>query len=106
MKKGQELNLIINRVKYPNVGIGSFEDQDIRVKNVLKGQEILCRVSKKRSGRVEARALEVIQRAPNEQPSFCEHFNVCGGCMLQTLSYADQLKAKMEIGRASCRERV
>ena len=96
MKKGQELNLIINRVKYPNVGIGSFEDQDIRVKNVLKGQEILCRVSKKRSGRVEARALEVIQRAPNEQPSFCEHFNVCGGCMLQTLSYADQLKAKME----------
>ncbi len=97
MKKGQEFIVTIDRMKYPNVGIGVFEEQEVRVKNVLKGQILECRVSKKRGGKVEARPLGVIQRASNEQPSFCEHFNRCGGCMLQTLNYENQLNAKVEM---------
>lgn len=97
MKKGQELSLKIERMKYPNVGIGQFEGQDIRVKNGIKGQMLLCRVSKKRGGKIEARALEVTDRADIEQESFCEHFNNCGGCMLQTLNYQNQLMLKREM---------
>lgn len=97
MKKGQEIVLKIDRMKYPNVGIGTFEEQDVRVKNVLKGQTVSCRISKKRSGKVEARPLEVLERAVNEQPSFCEHFNQCGGCMLQTLNYENQLSTKVDM---------
>ncbi len=97
MKKGQEIELKITRMKYPNVGIGSFEDQEVRVKNAITGQLLECRISKKRSTKVEARALSVIERAPNEKDSFCEHFNMCGGCMLQTLDYASQLALKTEM---------
>lgn len=97
VKKGQEFTMTIERMKYPNVGIGVYEDQEVRVKNVLKGQVLDCRVSKKRGGKVEARALEVVLRAENEQPSFCEHFNRCGGCMLQTLSYENQLDTKVQM---------
>ena len=84
-------------MKYPNVGIGYFEDQAVRVKNALKGQLLNCRVSKKRSDRVEARLLEIVERAPDEQASFCEHFEQCGGCMLQTYSYENQLKVKVDM---------
>jgi len=97
VKKGQEIVLTIDRMKYPNVGIGIFEEQEVRVKNVLKGQTLSCRISKKRSGKVEARPLEIIERAPNEQASFCEHFDKCGGCMLQTLNYENQLATKMDM---------
>lgn len=97
VKKGQEIELKITRMKYPNVGIGIFEDQEIRVKNALTGQVLACRISKKRSTKIEARALEVIERAPNEKDSFCEHFNMCGGCMLQTLDYESQLNLKTEM---------
>ena len=97
MKKGQELTLKIERMKYPNVGIGISDGQDVRVKNGIKGQTLLCRVSKKRGGKIEARALEVVERANFEQASFCEHFNICGGCMLQTLDYQNQLMLKREM---------
>lgn len=97
MKKGQEIILKIERMKYPNVGIGQFEDQEVRLKNTIKGQTVLGRISKKRGGKIEARCLEVLERSPVEQASFCEHFNQCGGCMLQTLDYDNQLTIKQEM---------
>lgn len=97
MKKGQEIIIKIDRMKYPNVGIGRFEEQEVRIKNTIKGQTIHGRISKKRGGKIEARCLEVLERSPVEQASFCEHFNSCGGCMLQTLDYENQLKIKLEM---------
>lgn len=84
-------------MKYPNFGIGYYEDQPVRVKSALKGQLLQVRVSKKRGDRVEARLLEVIERAEYEQASFCEHFEKCGGCMLQTFNYENQLKVKLDM---------
>lgn len=97
MKKGQEIVLTLDKMKYPNVAIGNYEGEEVRVKGALKGQVIQCRISKKRSGKVEARLLEVVERSPFEQPSFCEHFNVCGGCLLQTLNYEKQMELKTEM---------
>ena len=97
MKKGQEIVLKIDKMKYPNVAMGNFEGVEVRVKGAIRGQELLCRISKKRSGKIEARPLEVIERSTFEQPSFCEHFNVCGGCMFQTLDYNTQLQMKREM---------
>lgn len=97
MKKGQEITLKIDRMKYPNIGIGKFEGQDVRIKHTIEGQTVLARVSKKRGGKIEARCLEILERAPIEQASFCEHFNKCGGCMLQTMNYENQLQTKTQM---------
>lgn len=100
MKKGEEIIIRIDKMKYPNVGIGQLDGQSIRIKGALTNQLIKGRISKKRSGKIEARLLEVVERSPLEQSSFCEHFNICGGCMLQTFDYKGQLELKKDMVKA------
>lgn len=97
VKKGQEIEIKIEKMKYPNVGIGTFEGESVRIKGALTGQTLKARISKKRSNKIEARPLEVIERSDREKASFCEHFGSCGGCMLQTLDYEGQLSIKREM---------
>ncbi|GAU77535.1 23S rRNA (uracil(1939)-C(5))-methyltransferase RlmD [Fusibacter sp. 3D3] len=97
MKKGDEITIKIEKMKYPNIGIGFYEDKKIHVKHVLEGQTIRCRISKNRSEKREARCLEIIESSPKEQDSFCEHYGLCGGCLFQTLSAEGQLQTKHDM---------
>ena len=94
LKKGDEITIKIEKMKYPNIGIGFYNDKKVHVKNVLEGQTIRCRISKNRSEKREARLLEIIENSPMEQSSFCEHYGLCGGCLFQTLSGEGQLQTK------------
>ena len=96
MKKGQEYTGKVKEIRFPNRGIVHVDEEDevCVVKNVIPGQTVRFRVNKKRSGLCEGLLLEVIERAPYEQESFCRHFHDCGGCAYQTLPYDEQLKIK------------
>lgn len=97
MKKGEQIEVEIAYNNFPNIGVGLYEGKKVRVKNALVGQTVSARIKKKRSDKVEARLLEVLKRGPREQASFCEHFNDCGGCLLQTLSFEAQTLHKKEM---------
>ncbi len=97
MKKGELLELTIDYNKYPNVGVGSIDGKRIYVKNAIEGQRISARYQKSKGGRYEAKLLEVLERSPIEKDSFCEHFNECGGCMLQTFDYDGQKNLKLKM---------
>ncbi len=97
MKKGETYTLKIEHNKYPNIGVAYYEGKKVQVKNVLRGQTVSSRISKKRQDRIEGRALEVLQRSDDETASFCEHFGACGGCVFQTLTYDNQLALKTEM---------
>lgn len=98
MKKGQEYTGTVNRIKFPNKGIVTTKEGDTCViKNVIAGQEIRFRVTKKRNGQCEGMLLHVIQPSPEEVTSECAHFDICGGCggcSYQTLPYDKQLELK------------
>lgn len=98
MKKGQCYEGIVEAVKFPAKGVVAVADEDTKavVKNVIPGQKILFRVSKKRKGKAEGTLLEVLEKAPNEIEAPCPHFGKCGGCNYLNLSYEDQLKLKAE----------
>ena len=96
MKKGQVLQGTVAYVDFPNKGVVKVEEgKQVIVKNVLPGQEISFSVNKVRKGKGEGRLLEVLKKAPNELPEApCPHFEICGGCTYQNLSYEDQLALK------------
>lgn len=117
MKKGQVLEGIVEKLKFPNKGIVFVEAASpshgqagcegmkmdtaagkkcVVVKNVLPGQKIRFSVSKIRSGNAEGRLLEVLKKSPVEIESPCRHFAECGGCAYQNLPYKEQLKLKEE----------
>ena len=94
MKKNQEIELKIEGIEFPNMGIGQFEGKKVYVKNALQGQTVGVRLSKTRSTYAEGKITQVITPAPYEINSFCEHFGLCGGCSLQTMPYEEQLAHK------------
>lgn len=96
MKKGQCYEGIVENVQFPAKGIVRVEEENDKavVKNVIPGQKISFRVSKKRKGKAEGTLLEVLEKADNEVISECPHFGSCGGCNYLNLSYEDQLVLK------------
>jgi len=94
MKRGEIIELKIDDLQFPGKAIGRYEDKKIQIKGALPGQTVKARIKKKRSSRVDATLLEVVEKAPNEVDSFCPHFGRCGGCARQTLPYEDQVAIK------------
>lgn len=97
MKKGETYEGIVERIAYPNKGIIRTEGIPVIVKNTVPGQKVTFQIQKKRSGKCEARLLEVVEKSKMEldEPT-CKHFNVCGGCTYQNITYDDQLILKRD----------
>ena len=96
MKKGDLLEGIVTRVDYPGKGIVETAEGTCIVKNVLPGQRILLRVSKKRRGKAEGILQEVLDKAPCEREAPCPHFGRCGGCLYLGLPFEEELKLKKD----------
>ena len=95
MKKGEIYEGVIEQVDFPNKGIIRIENQKVIVKNGIPGQKVRFLVHKKRSGRVEGRLLDVLEKSPLEtREPVCSSFPACGGCMYQTMPYEAQLHMK------------
>jgi tRNA/tmRNA/rRNA uracil-C5-methylase (TrmA/RlmC/RlmD family) len=95
LKKGLDYEGKVIKSIYPNKGIVECEGEKIAVKNVLEVQKVSFRLSKVRNGRHEGKLIDVIERSPIEtQEPFCPHFEFCGGCTYQRLSYDDLLNMK------------
>ena len=101
LKKGQEVTGVVERVLFPNRGMVRVEVEGetalVQVKNVIRGQTVRIRITKKRHGNAEGRLLAVEQPSPIETAEeVCAHFPECGGCLYQTLPYKEQLSIKEE----------
>ncbi|WDV46257.1 23S rRNA (uracil(1939)-C(5))-methyltransferase RlmD [Clostridiaceae bacterium M8S5] len=94
VKKKQVIEAEIQEVQFPNKGIAVVDDKKIVIKNTLKGQKIKARITKKKGKKIEAKVIELIEKAPYEGEAVCKHFGKCGGCSYQTLSYEQQLDLK------------
>ena len=96
MKKGQSYEGYVERVAFPAKGlvVVEGEEQKAVVKNVLPGQKIQFRVTKKRKGKAEGLLENVIEKSCDEVLAKCPHYGVCGGCNYQNLPYEKQLELK------------
>ncbi|KMT22154.1 23S rRNA (uracil(1939)-C(5))-methyltransferase RlmD [Clostridium cylindrosporum] len=94
VKKNDELEVYIDHMLFPNIGVAYVDDSKVKIKGALKGQKVKIRISKKRSDKIEGKVLEIIEPSPLEIEKQCEHFGACGGCAYQNLSYESQLKLK------------
>lgn len=96
MKKGVEYTGSVVGFSFPNKGkVDCGEDGMATVKGTLPGQKVKFVVSKKRSGTPIGRLKEIVEKSEIEdvEPA-CPHFEFCGGCSYQTLSYVNQLNLK------------
>ncbi len=97
LKKGVEYEGAVIRTDFPNKGIVMCDDDKIIVKEAIEGQKVRFAISKQRNGKYEGRLHSVLERSEleNREP-LCPHFEFCGGCTYQRLSYENQLSLKAE----------
>lgn len=97
MKKGDIYEGTVEKIEFPNKGILHIDGERVVIKNAIPGQKLKCVITKRRKGKSEARALEVLASSPLERPEqACPHFGMCGGCIYQSLPYEEQLRIKKE----------
>ena len=93
--QGEELALRIESVAPGGRGLArTAEGRVVFVDLGVPGQLVRAGVIRGKSGYLEARRLEVLERAADEAVPFCAHFGLCGGCVWQEIPYARQLELK------------
>lgn len=94
MKKGDIIEVKIDDIQFPNKGIATHEGHRIIIKNAIPGQKINARISKIKKDNIEAKVVEILQKADYEQDAMCDKFNICGGCAYQNVPYEKQMQIK------------
>jgi len=98
LKKGDIIEVNIDDIKFPNIGMGEAEGRKISVKNGLPGQRLKVQIIKK--GRTtKASILEVITPAPQEIVPECPIASFCGGCSFQHIPYEYEIELKTDMVR-------
>lgn len=93
---GDEVELVIDGLGADADGIGKLAGYVIFVPFALPGERVRVniRAANRKFGRGEL--VEVVEPSKDRVQPECEHFGVCGGCQLQHLAYAAQLRRKTE----------
>lgn len=93
----QELELEIHGLNHEGAGVGRYEGYTLFVKGALPGELVRVQVEHTKKNFGFARLLEVIRPSETRVEPPCPLFKECGGCSLQHLSYAEQLRHKRQI---------
>jgi 23S rRNA (uracil1939-C5)-methyltransferase len=75
-------------------GVVKHEDKVIFVPETCPGDTISLRTFKKKKNYFEGRLLELEIESKDRVEPFCQHYDDCGGCKLQHISYKKQLELK------------
>ena len=94
MKKNDKFELVIEDMSEDGAGIGKLDGYIWFVKDALIGDKIEASAMKMKKNYGFARLVRVIEPAPGRVEAKCPVARACGGCQMQELDYAEQLKFK------------
>lgn len=104
MRKGNEYEFKIENTEFPGFGIAYQDDKKVYIKNAIPGQKVKARITKKKKDYVEGKVLEIIEKTEEHIEPKCPHFDFCGGCTHQFITYEKQLELKEQQVRQLFRE--
>ena len=74
--------------------VAKEEEKVIFVEGAVPGDRALVKVFRKQKGIYIGNVAELITPSPDRVEPDCKHFQVCGGCKWQNMSYEAQAQAK------------
>lgn len=96
VRKGDEIELVVDRLAYGGKGVARLNGFVIFVRPGVPGDRVRARVTKVKRNHAEAATVEVVDPSTARVEPKCSHFGLCGGCRFQDLDYSVQLRAKEE----------
>ncbi len=99
----EEIEVRVEKLIDGGDGLARFEGIPIFVPRSAPGDRLRVRLTERKSGYGRAEIVEVLAAGEGRREPPCPHFERCGGCDLQHLDEAVQLKAKAEAVRETLR---
>jgi 23S rRNA (uracil1939-C5)-methyltransferase len=94
VRKGQTLELMIQKMAYGGEGIGRVDGFVVFVRGAVPGDTVLARIYKKKKGFAMAILVEVVDPSPDRVAAPCPYSGHCGGCQWQHVAYKRQMDFK------------
>ncbi len=105
MEKNQEFELTIEDLGNDGEGIGHIDGMAVFVKDAVPGDVIRVRIVKVKKQYAYGRVMEVLMPSSDRVDIRCPKAKQCGGCSLQHIDYAAQLRYKHNKVQ-NCLERI
>ncbi len=87
----------IEKLSHEGRGIARIEGKTVFVHGALPGERVVFQYCGQHRKFDEGSVLEVLRPSPHRVTPRCRHFDICGGCSLQHLSGAQQIRLKQEL---------
>ncbi len=94
LKKNDLINLTIEDMSADGEGIGKVDGFTFFVKDAIIGDSIVARVTKLKKTYGYARLEKIMEPSEYRVEAPCAFHKQCGGCQIQAMDYAEQLKFK------------
>src|SRR5512136_2620017 len=94
MRKGDIIELRIDRVAYGGQGIARLDGLVIFVTGAIPGDRVRALIFRKKKTYSEAKIQELLVPSPDRIEAPCPYFGICGGCQWQHVTYERQLEYK------------
>lgn len=90
------MNLKITGLGTNGEGVGRHDNLTVFVEGALPDEEILSEVTQSKKNYAVAKLVKILRESKDRVKPFCPIYDECGGCQLQHLSYAAQVKWKRQ----------
>lgn len=97
VRKGNVLDLEIERVAFGGKGVARRDGYVIFVGGALPGDLVRVRITRRKSSFAEAVVLQMLRPSDERVEPVCRHASVCGGCTWQALPYRRQTEVKRDL---------
>lgn len=94
LEKDSVIECEIESLAFGGRGVGRVDGMAVFVAGALPGDVVTARITKSKKRFAEAVMETVVTPSPHRVEPVCKHFGTCGGCAVQDLDYAEQLKQK------------
>lgn len=94
MKKGNIYEFKIEDIEFPFKGISHCDGRKVCIRNSIPGEKVTAKIIKKRSSGCEGKIVDIIDKSESRKNPDCPHFEFCGGCLTQNMTYEKQLELK------------
>jgi len=99
LQESQIVNVEITGINHRGEGVGRAEGVVIFVPGAVPGERVTVRVEEWRKNHAYGAILEIAGNTDQRQTPACPVSARCGGCTLQHIAYAEQLRLKTELVR-------
>ncbi|MGD9000642.1 MAG: 23S rRNA (uracil(1939)-C(5))-methyltransferase RlmD [Granulosicoccaceae bacterium] len=87
----------IESLDHDGRGVAHIDGKVVFIDNALPGEQVMFCYTQQRRKFDQGRVVEVLKASADRVTPKCPHFGVCGGCALQHMSNAAQIRHKQQV---------